>query len=107
MTKMLTRLPLAAAVAGMAMATVPALAAHHAGAVQHAKISMHKARQIALKAFPGGKIMKAELEREGGGSGLRYSFDMKHGKHWREVGVDARTGKVLENTTEGTNPPKD
>jgi hypothetical protein len=42
--------------------------------------------------------MKEELEREGGG--LCYSFDMRRGKHWREVGVDAITGKVLENTAE-------
>jgi uncharacterized membrane protein YkoI len=104
---MLTRLPLAAAVAGLAMVSVPALAAHHGGASQHAKISMHQARQIALNAYPGGKIMKAELEHEGGGSGLRYSLDVKQGKHWREVGVDAMTGKILENTAEGTNPPKD
>jgi uncharacterized membrane protein YkoI len=107
MAKMLTRLPLAAAVAGLAMASVPALAAHHGGPAQHTKISMHQARQIALNAFHGGKIMKSELEHERGGSGLRYSFDMKQGTHWREVGVDARTGKVLENTAEGTNPPKD
>jgi hypothetical protein len=48
--------------------------------------------------------MKEELEHEGGGSGLRYSFDMKHGNAWREVGVDAMTGKLLENKAEGANP---
>ena len=38
-----------------------------------------------------------ELEKEGGGTGLRYSFDVaSHGKTI-EVGVDAVTGKVLEN----------
>jgi uncharacterized membrane protein YkoI len=105
MANMLTRLPLA--IAGLAMASIPAMAAHHSSAARHAKISMQHARQVAINAFPGGKIMKAELEHEGGGSGLRYSFDMKQGKHWREVGVDARTGKILENTAEGTNPPKD
>lgn len=107
MAKILTHLPLVAAVAGMAMASVPALAAHRASTTLQAKISMQQARQTALNAFPGGKIMKSELEHEGGGSGLRYSFDMKQGKHWREVGVDATTGKVLENTAEGSNPPKD
>ncbi len=66
-------------------------------------ISMTQARQIALNAYPG-KIVKAELEHEGGGSGLRYSFDMRKGKQWREVGVDAKTGKVLENKAEGANP---
>jgi uncharacterized membrane protein YkoI len=39
--------------------------------------------------------------RSGPGS---YSFDMKHGKTWREVGVDAMTGKILENKTEGADP---
>ena len=68
-----------------------------------AKISLTQARAIALKAYPG-KIMKEELEHERGGSGLRYSFDMRKGKQWREVGVDAMTGRVLENSREGANP---
>ena len=72
-----------------------------------AKISVQHARQIALKAYPAGRIMKEELEHEHGGSGLRYSFDMKKGRHWREVGVDAMSGKVLENSSEGTHAPKD
>jgi uncharacterized membrane protein YkoI len=41
------------------------------------------------------------LEKERGGSGLRYSFDIKNGKITHEVGVDAKTGKVLENSVEG------
>ena len=45
-----------------------------------------------------------ELEREKGGSGLRYSFDIRHGSITQEVGVDAQTGKVLENKKEGPNP---
>jgi uncharacterized membrane protein YkoI len=36
-----------------------------------AKISIEEARAIALKAHPG-KITDEELEREAGGSGLRY-----------------------------------
>ncbi|HCA27988.1 MAG TPA: peptidase M4 [Betaproteobacteria bacterium] len=67
------------------------------------KLSMKAARAIAEKTFPG-RIMQAELEREHGGSGLRYSFDMRQGKQWREVGVDALTGKVLENSKESPNP---
>ena len=62
-----------------------------------AKISMTQAREIALKAVPG-KVVKQELEQEAGGSGLRYSFDIKSGKDTREVGVDAKTGKLLENS---------
>jgi uncharacterized membrane protein YkoI len=64
-----------------------------------AKITLAQARAIALKARPG-KIADEELEKEGGGSGLRYSFDvLSHGKTV-EVGVDAKTGKVLENGSE-------
>ncbi len=40
---------------------------------------------------------------EKGGSGLRYSFDIRHGKVTQEVGVDAKTGKLLENAPEGPN----
>ncbi len=88
---------------GLLVALAPGLAAAKAGVVHKAKISLSEARTIALKAYPG-KIMKEELERERGGSGLRYSFDMRRGKHWREVGVDAMTGRVLENTHERANP---
>lgn len=68
-----------------------------------AKITMAQATQIALKAQPG-KVTDSELEREGGGSGLRYSFDIKSGTVTHEVGVDAKTGKVLENSREGAHP---
>jgi uncharacterized membrane protein YkoI len=67
-----------------------------------AKISLEQARVIALKAHPG-KITDEELEKEKGGSGLRYSFDIRHGKVTQEVGVYARTGKLLENAPEGPN----
>lgn len=69
----------------------------------HAKITMDQAEKIALKARPG-TITDRELERERGGSGLRYSFDVKSGKITYEIGVDAKTGTVLENSTEGPNP---
>jgi uncharacterized membrane protein YkoI len=68
-----------------------------------AKIGIKEARTIALKAFPG-KIVDEELELEKGGSGLRYSFDIKKGKTTQEVGVDAKTGKVLENDAESSHP---
>jgi uncharacterized membrane protein YkoI len=45
-----------------------------------------------------------ELERENGGSGLRYSFDIQNGSKTQEVGVDAQTGEVLENAPEGSHP---
>src|SRR5436305_9452132 len=61
-----------------------------------AKVSLAEARDIALKARPGA-ISDQELEKEGGGSGLRYSFDIKKDAKTFEVGVDAQTGAVLEN----------
>ncbi len=70
---------------------------------QEAKVSLAEARKIALKAHPG-KITDQELEKESGGSRLRYSFDIKQGKITYEVGVDAKTGKLLENAAEGKNP---
>jgi uncharacterized membrane protein YkoI len=68
-----------------------------------AKVTMQQARQIALKA-QSGDITDQELEREKGGPGLRYSFDIKNGTATYEVGVDARTGDVLENKKEGRHP---
>lgn len=68
-----------------------------------AKVSLATARAAALKAHPG-RITDQELEREGGGTGLRYSFDIVNGGKTYEVGVDARTGRVLENKAEGKNP---
>jgi uncharacterized membrane protein YkoI len=68
-----------------------------------AKVSIEQARTIALKTAPG-KITDEELEKEPGGSGLRYSFDIKRGAKTYEVGVDAQTGAVLEHKAEGPHP---
>lgn len=68
-----------------------------------AKIKVDQARSIALKA-QGGKIIDEELEKEAGGSGLRYSFDIRKNNVTHEVGVDAQTGKVIENAEEGPHP---
>ena len=65
-----------------------------------AHISLAKARAIALKARPG-QFTDQELEKEAGGSGLRYSFDIKAAGRLYEVGVDAADGRVLENDAEG------
>ena len=70
---------------------------------KHAKVSMAEARVIALKAHPG-KITDEELEKEPGGTGMRYSFDIVQGKETQEVGVDAQTGVILENKAEGAHP---
>ncbi|HTR14657.1 MAG TPA: PepSY domain-containing protein [Roseiarcus sp.] len=61
-----------------AMLGGPALAYTGQQFARQAKVSIEQARQIALKAHPG-RITDEELEREGGGSGLRYSFDIKSG----------------------------
>ena len=68
------------------------------------KVSLAQARATALAARPGGQITDQELEKERGGTGLRYSFDIKANGKTFEVGVDGRTGKVLENKAEGPNP---
>ena len=78
---------------------------HFAGAqlLPTAKVTLAQARSTALKARPG-QITDQELEKESGGTGLRYSFDIKSKGKTFEVGVDARTGKVLENGREGPHP---
>jgi uncharacterized membrane protein YkoI len=78
---------------------------HFAGAnlLPLAKVTLAQARQTAVRAHPG-VITDQELEKEGGGTGLRYSFDIRSNGKTFEVGVDARTGKVLENDAEGANP---
>jgi uncharacterized membrane protein YkoI len=69
----------------------------------HTTVTPSQARQIALKAYPG-KIVSQEIEKEAGGSGLRYSFVISNKKAQHEVGVDAKTGALLENSIEGHNP---
>jgi len=78
---------------------------HFAGAelLPRAKVTLAQARAAAVLAHPG-VITGQELEKEGGGTGLRYSFDIKNGSKTYEVGIDARTGRVLENKAEGPNP---
>lgn len=78
---------------------------HFAGAelVPLAKVTLAQARATAVRAHPG-VITDQELEKERGGTGLRYSFDIRQAGKTFEVGVDARTGKVLENKAEGPNP---
>jgi uncharacterized membrane protein YkoI len=85
--------------------TVSGRAAAFTGAryLPRAKISLTQARTIALKTYPG-KIISEELEEESGGSGLRYSFVILNVNEKHEVGIDAKTGAVLENSIEGNNP---
>ena len=80
----------------VAAAALPAVAI--AAAPPAAKLTMAQARTIALKLAPG-KIKDAEYEKEGGG--WRYSFDIRQGKRIHEIGVDANTGRIVENKFEG------
>jgi uncharacterized membrane protein YkoI len=96
---------LATALGGAAAAqaaTPPATYTGHELAGQ-AKVGLETAQAIALKARPG-DVTDKELEKEKGGSGLRWSFDIKSGGKTFEVGVDAKTGKILENKAEGPHP---
>ena len=62
-------------------------------AAEKPKISMKRAKAIALKQVQNGKIESAELENEGGK--LIYSFDIKAKSGITEVNVDAMNGKVV------------
>jgi uncharacterized membrane protein YkoI len=95
-----------AAMLAASLVALPALAAESYSGEKLAplaKVSLGEAQTIALKAHPG-QITDRELEKEAGGSGLRWSFDINSSGKTFEVGVDARTGKVLENKAEGRRP---
>lgn len=97
--KSLLVLPVLALALGGSVAQAKPYAGHELAG--QAQVQRAKAQAIALQARPG-RITDTELEKEAGG--LRWSFDIKsHGKTY-EVGVDARTGTVLENKAEGKNP---
>ena len=102
----------AASVASIAVAALGATA-HQRPASPHryvgqelapqAHVTMAQARVVAMRAHAG-TVTDAELEREAGGSGLRYSFDIRNRGRTFEVGVDAANGAVLENKAEGPHP---
>lgn len=100
------RLVLAAVllVATGGMTAAPAFAYSGQSLEKRARISMAEAEKRARAAVPGGRITDRELEREAGGSGLRYSFDIRAKGKTHEVGIDAMTGKLLENSLEGAHP---
>ena len=86
-------------VASIAVAAITlAIPAAHAAPAPKAKLSMGQARAIALKEAPG-KVIDAEYEKEAGA--WRYSFDIRQGKRIHEIGVNANTGKIVENKYEG------
>lgn len=69
------------------------------------RVSIEKAREVAIQAFQG-KIQGEELEFEGGK--WIYSFDLKTSKDKlvHEVHVDALTGKALGVHTETASDEK-
>ena len=67
-----------------------------------AKLTIEEARAVAVKAYPG-TVVEEELEHKKGGSGLRFSFDIRANHVTHEVAVDAKTGAVLENSRESNN----
>ena len=85
------------------VAAIAALGVGSAAAASAAKppvprISMAQARAMALKLAPG-KIISSEYEKEGGI--WRYSFDIQQRGNVQEIGIDGRTGRVVENKSEG------
>ena len=92
----MNKLPILAMVIAAA-GPAPAIAGAASGKPA-AKLSMAQARAIALEKAPG-KIADAEYEKEGGG--WRYSFDIRQGQRIHEIGVDANTGRIVEDKYEG------
>jgi uncharacterized membrane protein YkoI len=75
-----------------------AIAAAPAQKAPTPKISMQQARATALKLAPG-KVISSEYEKEGGI--WRYSFDIQQRGNVQEIGIDGRTGRIVENKSEG------
>ncbi|MDQ2865932.1 MAG: PepSY domain-containing protein [Candidatus Eremiobacteraeota bacterium] len=90
----------ASTLAAASAATSPTPALKGAQFQSRAKVSL-KAAQMKALSVERGVIVGQELEKEAGG--LRYSFDVKVGKVTHEVGVDAATGKVLEDSIDTGN----
>ncbi len=88
------KIPVFALVVGSLVAG-PAVATTHPS---KPRISMSQARATALKLAPG-KIISSEYEKERGI--WRYSFDIQQKGNVQEIGIDGRTGKVVENKSEG------
>ncbi len=59
------------------------------------KISLSQAQNIAQKAAPKAKLVKAELDNEDGN--VVYEVELFEGGFERKIVVDAGNGKVLQN----------
>ncbi len=100
-TMNIDRSKLAIAVALGAVIATTAFASAYPGEklASQAAVNIVRARTLANAVVPG-KILTQELETEAGGSGLRYTFDIRGAHGVREVGIDAKSGRVLENSAE-------
>ncbi len=89
--------------AGLTTSSLFAAGETDAQLLAQAKISKTQAEHIAMAKVPGAKIQSAEIENEH--NALVWSFDMvKTGsKDVTEVLVNAKTGKIVEVTTETPN----
>lgn len=92
-----------AGIAGGAVAAPKPLPLKGGELARSARVNLATARMAALRVRPG-VITEQELEREAGGSGLRYTFIIQSHHKPYEVGVDAANGAVLENIPESKNP---
>jgi len=63
------------------------------GLLARAAITPDQARQTALEAVPGGRIIEAEIEDEDGR--LIYAFEVEVDGAVTDVEVDAKTGAVI------------
>jgi uncharacterized membrane protein YkoI len=93
-----SNLAIAAAVSAVVATTALASAFPGQQYASQASITITQARSMAQRVVPG-KILSEELEKEAGGTGLRYTFDIRKangGVH--EVGIDAKSGRVLEDS---------
>lgn len=64
----------------------------------HTTVDLPQARATALQFKPG-YVTRENLERYRGGSGLRYTFNIRSNADARlyKVGVDTDTGMIVEN----------
>jgi uncharacterized membrane protein YkoI len=85
----------AVAALGLASGAVAATAKAPAHAAKP-KISLSQARSIAHKAAPGRIVKTASADG-------RYVFDIREKSGMQQVAVDATSGKVVENKSEGKN----
>ena len=86
-------------VAALSLSALSAQAYDGSRYAHEARISLHQAEKIAKKAYPG-TIVEVALRHERGGSGLRYSFDVRGHHRTHEIAVDAKTGRILRNERE-------